>query len=477
MANMINNYGAQYPLKHFRLNNEDDIKNAIQYFDFCPPEARSALAIRINNKSAELNIDPILEISLSNGIIKYKNLLTYYTIILQKSNPLYYNNMYTFIKLTGNTSNEYLNPNEYYSNLEESYHTLYEYLENDDDVSYFMKTSRLHFLIRYFIYEYSDIVDFEVLYVPLLKFGQLVDEQRLGEFCYDRFADAMHEYLLNPSECFSFPDKYRMSQSLLEIILRSKMDGDPLETVHIEKPDIRIESLNIAKDIDNLAPIRYNRKIRNTIVLDKLIESSYINTYCTTNNIYGDDITVAVKNDVTYLVTEKNNHVCLLTYNDYEQNLKVYEFSLNSEQKTKFNKDGMSLLTEGIQINKNGDIKFILGSKKSYMDLYSENHKLLIENWKYKNYQGVKHNLATAFALVNIIERDKKFKDGDKDLINARAHLINDFKSYYGKLQQIYPDFDFAKFYKESEYDKTIVEIPVDTIHGIKKLVNIILGL
>ena len=137
-----------------------------------------------------------------------------------------------------------------------------------------------------------------------------------------------------------------------------------------------------------------------------------------------------------------------------------------------------SVFTEGLSIDKSGNIKLSISSKKTLMDLYMENHRLIAESDKNKNYEGVKQALANAFALISIIERKEGYRNKKKDseLVKARAFLINDFKTYMKKLQDAEPDFDFVKYYKESDYDKTIVDVPIGTISGIKQIVKSILS-
>ena len=109
------------------------------------------------------------------------------------------------------------------------------------------------------------------------------------------------------------------------------------------------------------------------------------------------------------------------------------------------------------------------------MDEYSQNHKLLVENWKNKNYEGVKTNLAFAFTLIGVIERDKRFKEGDSNVIKARAFAMNDFKTYLKKLQSVEKDFDFTEYYTKNKFDKKIIDIPKSTIVGIKQLLKTIM--
>ena len=197
-----------------------------------------------------------------------------------------------------------------------------------------------------------------------------------------------------------------------------------------------------------------------------------------------DEVYFAIKGENIYLITVdlmKSSHslvlveITKLNMNFLTTYLQVEGLNLRTipiDFKPRTESLNLSGLTEGISIDGDGNIKFIISHKKSYMDTYMENHKLLVENWKNKNYKGVKENLAYVFALIHVIERDKKYKKKDSELLKARAFAINDFKTYLKQLQKEEPNFDFATYYKESDYDKIIVDVPIETISGIKKLVK-----
>lgn len=132
-------------------------------------------------------------------------------------------------------------------------------------------------------------------------------------------------------------------------------------------------------------------------------------------------------------------------------------------------------LTEGLKIDSEGNMKFSINKKKSYMDLYAENHRILMQNVENENNEGIKTNLASAFALISMIEQDEKYKQRDVELVKARAFLINDFKTYLKGLQKAEPDFDFAEYYATKDYDKFVVNVSPNSVSGIKKLVRALL--
>lgn len=177
-----------------------------------------------------------------------------------------------------------------------------------------------------------------------------------------------------------------------------------------------------------------------------------------------------------------DNFLCLPENFDTSNVLKAIKITLQERECTQ-----PEILTEGLFISKDGDIKFKLNPKKSYMDEYSENHKILIENFKAENYDGLKVNLAFHFALINHIERDLHFYDKNKfnklstnvrsDAEKARMFAMNDFKTYMRELLKKEPSFDFTKYYQEGDFGKTIVEFKNEEIQGIKRLFQTIMSL
>lgn len=140
--------------------------------------------------------------------------------------------------------------------------------------------------------------------------------------------------------------------------------------------------------------------------------------------------------------------------------------------------DNIESLTEGITIDSDGNIHFKLKKNISYMDQYSENHKVLIQNVKAENWDGVKTNLAVAFTLINEIERkvlhakkrptEEKRREAEK----ARMFLINDFKTYLRSVQKKDPQFNFSEYYESSNLGKLNMTLHREGIVGIKKLVQ-----
>lgn len=199
---------------------------------------------------------------------------------------------------------------------------------------------------------------------------------------------------------------------------------------------------------------------------DRYGEHHYLITKYPTTEVY-DILLIELTPETVHFITSTGRV-------NEAPNIKVIRVSGSTTHLRK-NIDINSIVSEAFAINEDGDIKITISPKNSYMDSYSANHKMLVENWKNKNYDAMKKNLAYVFALIMIIERSDEYKKKDPRAIKARAFAINDFKTYLKHLQSVEPDFDFVEYYDASDYDKKIVNIPRTTVIGIKRLVQSIL--
>ena len=197
------------------------------------------------------------------------------------------------------------------------------------------------------------------------------------------------------------------------------------------------------------------------------------------------NIKTANTNGITIIKTGDN---ILIPVKDKKDITKNYVVGYNSNKEIELNElkfDSLSVdinkLTEGISIEPDGAMRISIKPNKTYMDEYAEVHRLITSNAKAKNYAAVKDNLCFLFSLIATIERDvlyskKKFsKSAYKDAQDARALAINDFKRYMREVQQVDKDFNFAKYYEDSNYGKLVFNVTPDAIKGIKKLFELIL--
>lgn len=118
-----------------------------------------------------------------------------------------------------------------------------------------------------------------------------------------------------------------------------------------------------------------------------------------------------------------------------------------------------------IRISDKGDLH--IEYKHDLEEMYQETHKLLT-SYNEDNIEGIKHELAKLFAMNSDIEQQvKKMKKNDpsyKDLMNLRARILNDFKKYMKVVVTAEKDFDFGKYFKESEYYNKSISIHSSTL-------------
>lgn len=126
-----------------------------------------------------------------------------------------------------------------------------------------------------------------------------------------------------------------------------------------------------------------------------------------------------------------------------------------------------------IKITDDGNVSIQL--MKDLEREYQEAHRLLT-TYSSDNLEGIKHELARLFHVINICEKKiKKMKKDDskyKDMINLRARCMNDFKKYLKIVLEKEPTFDFTKYYTDSEYDDSTIEIDRKLIDLIGELVG-----
>lgn len=210
----------------------------------------------------------------------------------------------------------------------------------------------------------------------------------------------------------------------------------------------------------------------------------------------GDTIYLGVGESQLYLLGKNkgvDNGVILIKLYDNEELCSVRNFFGQDQSKLtnmtiiKVNPipsgmDMTKVLTEGITIDKDGNMKFEFKPKRSYMDEYATTHRMLVQNSKTKNYEGMKQNLAFLFAMISSIERNIMYNkdsnvsaDQKNDALKARTFAINDFKTYIRELQKSDPSFDFTKYYEQSGYDKITVNVTRDAIQGVKRIFQTIM--
>jgi len=134
-----------------------------------------------------------------------------------------------------------------------------------------------------------------------------------------------------------------------------------------------------------------------------------------------------------------------------------------------------------IEVDSNGDI--IVNLTKSLEQEYQEAHKLLLlyDDADPKNIEGMKHELARLFFVNSVIEQKTEKMDRRDErytkLMNLRARVLNDFKKYFKVVLEAEPDFDFADYFKKSEYNNATIRIDHSVIKVTAKAIATFLKL
>lgn len=198
------------------------------------------------------------------------------------------------------------------------------------------------------------------------------------------------------------------------------------------------------------------------------VSKDYKQMYLVTRDITNNDLVFItlydnMSKDIEYFLTGHTN-----TYSK-----KVVLRRFKARVTSDFN--NLKILTEGINIDKDGNVHIKYRPKKSYMDSYMEIHKILQENRRQKNVEGMKQNLVHIYLLLQSVEEDlhKKFSLTKKDeLIKARTFLMNDFKTYLKEIQKYEPKFDLYEYVLNSEHSSVNLYFNTDTVSGLKKLIT-----
>lgn len=117
----------------------------------------------------------------------------------------------------------------------------------------------------------------------------------------------------------------------------------------------------------------------------------------------------------------------------------------------------------GLQINKLGNISFILGNDRSWQEKYNLVKSSLEKNFKEENYVDYKNDLCFLFTLIAIIHRDyyktNNPATGSYDMGDATTTFnkaIESFKSNIKEFSKIDPKFIFTKYYMDINYNNKI---------------------
>ena len=130
-----------------------------------------------------------------------------------------------------------------------------------------------------------------------------------------------------------------------------------------------------------------------------------------------------------------------------------------------------------IEINNNGDV-LITNPFINFDTEYSNSHKLLMQYDKSNNIEGMKYELARLYYMNYILEKkiySNALLQNKEANIKTRARILNDFNKYIKVVLKEEPNFNFAKYYEESQFYPHTVEINKSTLSKLKDIVNYII--
>ena len=126
-----------------------------------------------------------------------------------------------------------------------------------------------------------------------------------------------------------------------------------------------------------------------------------------------------------------------------------------------------------VRFNQKGDLYIDL--PRNLEKEYQESHKL-IRSYGTDNIEGIKHELCRLFYINQILEHKiRKVKDGDtryKEYRDLRARVLNDFSYGFRIIADKDPNFDFQKYYKDSEYYHKTIKIDRHTMKYSGKMIS-----
>lgn len=147
---------------------------------------------------------------------------------------------------------------------------------------------------------------------------------------------------------------------------------------------------------------------------------------------------------------------------------KIFEGKISDYTNKKI-KEKVDLLNEyktSVEFNNKGDLVIKNIHKLDINDEYQKSHKLLLSYDKSKNYEGMKYEIAKLWYLNYKIESEinNNINSDKKELISLRARILNDFNKYLRKINSHDKKFNFAKYYKYSEFNEDNITINKNTI-------------
>lgn len=130
-----------------------------------------------------------------------------------------------------------------------------------------------------------------------------------------------------------------------------------------------------------------------------------------------------------------------------------------------------------IEIKDNGDV-LLTNPMVNFDSEYMASHKLLVQYDKANNIEGMKYELARLYYMNYILEKrlyHNKFLINKEKNMKTRARVLNDFNKYIKVVLNKEPNFNFGKYYEQSQFYPHTIEVKGSTVNAIKDIINYIL--
>jgi len=168
--------------------------------------------------------------------------------------------------------------------------------------------------------------------------------------------------------------------------------------------------------------------------------------------------------------------VVIYDYNDPEYNHNVLAYFMGSDITFKLVTRAITLpikpipkleatdfkdLYNGIQINKNGNVSFLLDELDSWQHKYDICKQALDRNMKDTEYEQYKNNLCALYSMINVIYNKYNPSLSDtsseaKQALNVMDKSVTLFKDSITNISKIQPEFNFINYYMSQHYNDKI---------------------
>lgn len=482
--------------KMFPLNTKEDVENAIKYFPYCTTsEMKIKLGASIDEAIATLK-------TIESPLFTYpKNPILFYSKNVLCDNDLEYPTV-NFSENIFNSKCETIDcdGSSFLYQIGKEHHSMLHYIYDIDG---------FHFnVIDALIMDLEDLMLIRKItptegFKLFCKIGALLSDtdkyllKRLSLVKDKFFKDAVFEYsdaenvesLISyvsnldsdiTSEMMNFRDAMAVNRKIYQPDRRAHFDF-PHYSQCIELTEETETLLKFIEAMEeNIEAVKNSIKFSLELtVIQRLVAKNHFKKGTVCYMGMNDKVYLAIENDQLYILANDFDELVRIGTIIYDDKIYLTN-AVKVTPKLKVSSVYGVSLTEGLSIDEDGTVKITFNNKSNYMDEYSRNHKMLKSAMEHSNFEEVKLILAYDFALIDRIETILKGKttglnDKEKEMMKARAFLMNDFKTYLTLLRKQEPKFNFAEYYDKCDAVKKIIKIDSKTINGIKLLLRNIL--